>query len=153
MSEKIDASTGEVLTKDEEGGFDAKRLQAADGGPVAKRSGHVADVLRMLEDGQFNADVSEEMRDLAKRMEAYAHNNKGAAKGQLQITLDFSLGNGVFVITPSSKIKAPVEKRMGTALFLGENGSLGRNPSGQGAMFGDRKPRDNYDGPREIKDA
>lgn len=147
-----DPETGEVLSDDDARGLDAKKLIAADGGPVAKRSGHVADVLRMLEDGQFNADVSVEMRELAKKMEVHAHNNKGLAKGQLTITLDMSLANGMFVLTPSFKVKAPVEKRMGTALFLGEDLSLGRNPPGQGAMFGDRAPRDAYDGARDTRD-
>lgn len=152
MNERIDASTGEVLSDDDDRGYSAKNVVAADGGPIAKRSGHVSDVLRMLEDVQFNADVSEEMRELAKKMEAHAHNNKGVAKGQLQITLDFTLANGIFVITPSNKVKAPVQKRAGTALFLGESGSLGKNPPGQSAMFGDRAPRDDYDGPRDTRD-
>lgn len=152
MMEKHDPETGEILSDSDDGGYDALPTRAADGGAVAKRSGHLSDVLRMLEDGQFNADVSADMRDLAKQMEAHAHNNKGNAKGKLVIELDFMLGNGIFVITPSHKIKAPVQKRLGTALFLGESGSFGRNPPGQSAMFGDRKPRDDYEGPRDLKD-
>lgn len=112
MTERIDSSTGEVLSDDDDGGYNALPTRAADGGPVAKRSGHVSDILRMLEDGQFNADVSVDMRELAKAMEAHAHNNKGVAKGKLTLELDFSLANGVFVITPSHKVKAPVHKRM-----------------------------------------
>lgn len=139
-----DKTTGEVLSDDDDRGMHALSTVAADGGPIAKRSGHVSDVLRMLEDGQFNADVSEVMRELGKALEAHAHNNKGVAKGKLSIELDFTLANGIFVITPSHKVKKPEAKRIGTALFLGENGSLGRNPPGQGAIFGDRKPRDPY---------
>lgn len=152
MTEQHDPVTGEILGPEDEGGVGAKPTRAADGGAVAKRSGYVSDVLRMLEDGQFNADVSGELRKLAEKMESHAHNNKGLAKGKLVIELDLTLANQVFTIVPSSKVKAPVEKRIGTALFLGENGSLGRNPPGQGAMFGGRKVRDDYDGPRDTRD-
>lgn len=145
-----DPKTGEILDDTDASGEDARALTArdgyaADGLPVKKRSGHLADVLRMLEDGQFNADVSEEMRDLAQAIDAHAHNNKGVAKGSMTIQLDLSQANGVLVITGTSKIKKPVQKRGGTALFIGEDGSLGRNPPGQSPMFGERKPRDPYD--------
>jgi len=142
MNEQVNPETGEIVEDDR--GLDARSITAADGGPVAKRSGHVSDVLRMLEDGQFNADASEAMRELVRMMEAHAHNNKGAAKGKVTIELDMTLANGVFVLTPAYKVKAPVQKRLGTALFAGDTGSLGRNPPGQKAMFGDRQPRDPY---------
>mgnify|MGYP001166292700 CR=1 FL=1 len=146
MNERAAPSTGEILDADDERGVDARSVVAADNKPVAKRSGYVSDVLRMLEGGQFNADVSSEMRKLAEKMEAHAHNNKGSAKGKLTISLDLSLANGIFVLTPQYTVKAPVQKRDGTALFLGEDGSLGRNPAGQNALFGDRAPKDDYAG-------
>lgn len=147
-----DPQTGEILSDDDDRGLDARNLVAADNKPVAKRSGHLSDVLRMLEDGQFNADVSADMRDLAVAMEAHAHNNKGQAKGSITLKFDFVRANGMFVITPSHTVKKPVQKRDGTALFLGEDKSLGRNPVGQSALFGDRKPRDDYEGPTETRD-
>jgi hypothetical protein len=142
--DNIDQSTGEILSDDDELGVNALPTQAADGGLVARRSGHVSDVLRMLEEGQFNADVSDEMRGLAEALKAHAANNKGSAKGSLTIKLDFSMANGLVVVTPSSTVKKPVQKRDGTALFLGDNNSLGRNPPNQAAMFGDRAPRDDW---------
>lgn len=147
-----DPETGEILDENDDRGYSATKVNTPDGGQIAKRSGHVADILRMLEGGQFNADASIEMRGLTKAIEEYAANNKGAAKGQMTITLDMSLGNGVLVVTPSTKVKAPVQKRMGTALFIGGEGSLGRNPQGEPAMFGDRKPRDEFEDrkPRDL---
>jgi len=136
--------TGEVLDDEEAGGEYARKLVAADGNPVPKRSNYVSDVIRMIEEGQFNIDASVAMADLCKVMEAHSHNNKGSAKGKLVLELDFMLGNSIFIITPKFTVKKPVEKRCGTPLFLGENGSLGLNPPGQRAMFGAREPRDPF---------
>jgi hypothetical protein len=147
-----DPVTGEILADDDTRGGGAVSVLAADNKPVAKRSGYMSDVLRMLEDGQFNADVSEAMRGLAAALEAHAHNNKGQAKGRLSLTFDFHLANGVLVITPNHTVKKPVQKRIGTALFVGEDGSLGRNPPGQRPMFGAQAPRDPYEA-REVRDA
>jgi len=145
-----DPVTGEVLNDDEAGGEYARKLVAADGNPVPKRSNYVADVIRMIEEGHFNIDTSVAMGDLCKAMEAHAHGNKGIAKGKLTIELDFMLGNGMFVITPKFKVKAPEAKRMGTGLFLGENGSLGLNPVGQRPLFGQREVRDPFAADRAI---
>lgn len=147
-----DPVTGEVLNDDEAGGEYARKLVAADGNPVPKRSHYIADVIRMIEEGQFNIDASEAMVDLTRTMEAHAHGNKGSAKGKLTIELDFMLGNSIFVITPKFKVKKPEEKRAGTPLFLGENGSLGLNPPGQRALFGQLEPRDPFTAPevREV---
>jgi hypothetical protein len=147
-----DPVTGEVLDDDEAGGEYARKLVAADGNPVPKRSNYIADVIRMIEEGQFNIDASVAMADLCRAMEVHAHSNKGSAKGKLTIELDFMLGNSIFVITPKFKVKKPEEKRAGTPLFLGENGSLGLNPPGQRALFGQRAPRDPFAAPevREV---
>lgn len=142
--EKVDTETGEILGADEAGGEDARNLKTADGGAQPKRSGYIADVIRMLDEGQFNADASEDMRDLVSYLEAHAHNNKGSAKGKLVITLDFVIGNNVMAVVPTHAVKKPIAKRAATVLFSAENGSLGLNPPSQMAMFGGKKVRDNY---------
>lgn len=138
--------TGEIIDDaSDERGMQSRAVIAADGKPMASRSGHISDVLRLLDDGQFNADASVEMRDLVQALVDHAKSNKGVAKGSISIKMDFSLANGILVTVPDVTVKKPKAKRAGTALFTGENGTLGRNPEGQMALFGDRPPRDAFE--------
>lgn len=132
-----------ILDENDAGGEDARSV-ALDGNPIPKRSGYISDIIGMLDEGQFNADASDDMRDLTAKLHEHAGRNKGKAKGRMVLTLDFMIGNNVLVITPGHKTTYPVEKRAATALFMGENGSLGVNPVNQGALFGNRPVRDNY---------
>ena len=136
--------TGEVLSPSDDSGDDARNVVAADGGTQPKRSGYLSDVIRMLDEGQFNADASEDMRELSAFLHTHAKNNKGKAKGTITITLDFVVANSAMVVVPKHTVKKPVEKRDGTMLFLAENGSLGINPPSQMPMFGNRQVRDSY---------
>ncbi len=111
---------------------------AADGAPMPRAAATVADTLRLLNDGQFDADISSDLRELVRKMEAHAFSAKGAAKGKLTITLDIRLQNGAHVITPAYKVTAPVADQVGTLLFADEDGRLSRNRPGQGALFGMR---------------
>lgn len=132
-----DPVTGEII-----------EARAADGYRLPPPAATLADTIRLLADGQFDADVSSELRELIRKMEAHAFQNKMIAKGQLTITLDITLSNGAHVIAPSFKIKTPVAKQPGTLLFAFEDGRLSRNPPGQGAFFGIRS----VDGADEIRD-
>jgi hypothetical protein len=138
--ESHDPITGEIITDDRP--INAQVVHAADGFPVPKTAQAASQMLRLLEEGQFDAEVSHDMRDLVCAMEAHAHNNKGIAKGKLLIEVDLTLANGVFVATGAHKVKKPVQKRMGTALFARDNGALGRNPPGQSVLFGSRDIED-----------
>lgn len=131
-----DPVTGEVI----EG-------RAADGSRLPPAAATVADTLRLLADGQFDADVSAALRELVRKMESHAFSNKAVAKGRLQITLDITLANGAHVVVPSFKVTAPVAKQPGTLLFAFEDGRLSRNPPGQGALFGLQV----VEGPREER--
>lgn len=116
--------------------------RAADGGLVPPPAATIADTIRLLADGQFDADVSAELRELIRRMEAFAFSSKGGAKGKLSITLDIKLENGAHVITPSFKVTAPQAKQPGTLLFAFEDGRLSRNPPGQRQLFAPRDVSD-----------
>lgn len=147
-----DPVTGEILEAHDDRGMQARAVIAADGQPVARRSGHLSDVLRMLDDGQFNADASVEMRKLLTAIADHAKNNKGVAKGNLTLKLDITMANGIVIVTPDVAVKAPKAKRDGTALFIGDESTLGRNPEGQAALFGDRKPIDPFADRQAVRD-
>lgn len=119
-----------------------ERDRAADGGRLPPPAANVADTIRLLGDGQFDADVSSELRALVRKMEAHGFHNKGVSKGKVVITLDIKLSNGAHVIKPSFKVVAPVQEQPGTLLFALDDGRLSRNPQGQGQMFGIRDVND-----------
>ena len=152
--DNYDRETGEILGEDEAGGEYARSVIAADGNPQPKRSGMIADVIRMAEEGQFNLDASEAQAKLLETMQRHAKQNKGVSKGKITLELDFMLGNGIFILTPKFKVKEPEFKRAGTALFVGTGGTLGVNPPGQRAMFGEQpRPVREIGEAREVREA
>lgn len=115
---------------------------AADNRPVPRKAVTISQTLGLLEDGQFDADASALLRELIGKMEAHAFTNRGVSKGKISIELDLTLANGAFTVVPSIKRKIPEPKHLGTVMFAHEDGSLSRNPPGQGALFGVRAVED-----------
>lgn len=149
-----DSVTGEVLDDEVAGGEYARNVIAADGNPQPKRSGLIADVIRMAEEGQFNLDASEQMGKLLETMQRHAKQNKGVSKGRITLELDFMLANGFVIMTPKCKLKEPEFKRGGTALFIGAGGTLGVNPPNQRALFGEQpRPVREIEEAREVREA
>lgn len=132
--ERIDQTTGEVLPADAPMPGTLRRM--TEDGPAPKNGRDAAGIIAMLEGGDFNHDMGEDIRDLVQAMEAHAHNNKNSAKGKVTITLDLTLANGIFVIVGNHTVKKPVAKRLGTPLFAREDGALGVNPTGQYRSLG-----------------
>lgn len=151
--DNYDRETGEVLDDDVAGGEHARNVIAADGNPQPKRSGLIADVIRMAEEGQFNLDASEAQAKLLETMQRHAKQNKGVSRGKITLELDFMFGNGIFILTPKFKVKEPEFKRGGTPLFLGTGGTLGVNPPGQRALFGEQRPVREIAEAREVREA
>lgn len=125
QDEQVDPETGEIVQL------------AADGKPAPTRKAiTLADTLKLLDDGQFDFDSSDLLKELVKKMEAHAFTNRGVSKGQISIVLDLTMANGAITVVPSVKRKIPEPKHMGTVMFAHEDGGLSRNPPGQGALFG-----------------
>ena len=135
MTERVNPATGEIIDGDAHVPGTLRRVDQ-DTRAVPRQSRDIAGIIAMVEDGQFNLDVSEDARELVQKMEAHAHNNKGVAKGKITVSLDLSLANGIFVVVGAHTIKAPVAKRLGTPLFAREDGALGLNPTGQYRSLG-----------------
>ena len=99
----------------------------------------VAVLLPQLEEGAFNAEVSDQFRDLIARMRDHGINGNGRAKGKLAITIDVTLDDGVFELRADFKVTAPKSRR-GRSVFWATDGNnlTPENPK-QMAMFGLRK--------------
>jgi len=152
--DNYDPNTGEVLGDDEAGGEYARNVIAADGNPQPKRSGMISDVIRMAEEGQFNLDASEAMGKLTRNDAAPRQAEQGRRRtGRITVELDFMLANGFIIMTPKCKLKEPEFKRGGTALFIGAGGTLGVNPPGQRALFGEQRAVREVAEPREVREA
>jgi hypothetical protein len=133
--ERVDIATGEIVEDDTRVPNTLRRVDE-DTRAVPRQSRDIAGIIAMVEDGQFNLDVSEDARELVQTMEAHAHANKGVAKGKITLTLDLQLANGIFVVVGGHTVKKPVAKRLGTPLFAREDGALGLNPAGQYRSLG-----------------
>lgn len=129
-----DPVTGEVLPAEAPVPGTLRRM--TEDGPAPKNGRDAAGIIAMLEGGDWNFEMGEDIRELVQAMEAYAHNNKGTAKGEVTIKLNLSLANGIFVLVGGHTVKKPVAKRLGTPLFAREDGALGVNPSGQYRSLG-----------------
>lgn len=87
-------------------------------------------LLAELEDGQFNADVSDKMQEVVKALTtSVLESGTKRAKGFLAITLDFTLDSGNMLISGSMASKLPSKPR-GRSLFwtTKDNGLSRENP-------------------------
>lgn len=96
--------------------------------------------LTMLEDGELNAELSQEVRELNALMNDYAAENGGSAKAKLTITIDFALKAGVFEIISKFAVKKPEMKRRRTMAWSTDGNNFSPNNPRQLNMF--EKPRD-----------
>lgn len=123
-----DPTTGEIID------------YAADGNRLVPAAGTLADFIRMLEDGQFDADVQFDLQELAGDMqnEQMAGNLKPKAK--LTITVDIELeptGNGpVFYFRAAHKITQASLKRSRSIAWATEDNRFTPNKPHQGVLFG-----------------
>lgn len=124
--ERIDAGTGEVLDR-----------VAADGRRKMPAATSFADFLRMLEEGQFDADLHAAMQDLAATMIDHYSATRAKAKGKLKIEIDFGY-DGIFRMASKFDVKKPVMEREPSILFANEDNRFTPHRPGQGDFFGVR---------------
>lgn len=118
------------------GGDDAAR--AADGGRVPSACNTLAEFIRSLEDGQFDADCYQQLKELAAQMNDHAWNNGGKAKGKVSITLDFIQEGTVVEIKSGFKITPPADRRPKSVMWTTEDHRFTRTRPGQRELFGIR---------------
>ena len=135
--ETVDRSSGEVLDR-----------VAADGRRKVPAASSFAEFVKMLEDGQVDADLHAEMQRIANALTDYHQMARSKAKGQIKITIDFAF-DGIFRIDTKWDTKLPKEERMGSVLFASDDNRFTPHRPGQGDFFGMR----DVNGPATFRDA
>lgn len=98
----------------------------------------IAVLLPSLDDGRFNACLSEAFRDLVARMRDDSRDRDSNSKGKLTITLDLKLVDGVFEIKSDYSVKAPHETFGRTLAWATDGNNLVReNPKQERLPFGE----------------
>jgi hypothetical protein len=124
--------------------------RAADGGTVPGACNTLGEFVRTLEDGQFDADCYEAIKELSAALNDHAGAMGGKAKGKVTITLDFSQEAQVTEIRSSFKVTPPADKRAKSILWTTEDNRFTRTRPGQQQLFG---IRDVSSGSRFARDA
>lgn len=127
MADTHDPGTGEVYEE-----------RAADGGRRLPAASTLTDLIKILKDGQFDADSSEPLRDFAAKIEAIGHDTDRRAKGKITLTIevDFDPDRDFSVLTPTLSFKLPVEKHGSSVAWLTTDGRFTPNKPNQGNLFG-----------------
>lgn len=76
-----------------------------------------AQFIQMLEDGQFNADLSDQLRDIAAACSDAVLAHGGKSKATMTIKINFLLDRGIFEIAADFKTTLPKEKRQRTVAW------------------------------------
>jgi hypothetical protein len=139
-----------MTDKNESGPIIDQPSRAADGGYVPGACNTLAEFVRTLEDGQFDADCYAAIRELAAKMNEHAWHNGGKSKGKVTITLDFGQEGQVCSIKSAFKITEPVDTRPKSILWQTEDHRFTRAQPGQQQLFG---IRDVSGGDRGFRDA
>lgn len=123
----FDPTTGEIIDQPP---------AAADGGRLYPAANTLGQFLAFLEDGQFDADVATDLRDLAAELHDVAIDAGGKASAELTIKVKISLEGAIFYLTPSHSIKRPVNKRPRSVAWLTEDNRFTPHKPHQGQLFG-----------------
>ena len=112
--------------------------RTADGGRRTPAATTLSDLIKMLKDGQFDADSTAPLQEFASKLEAVGLDTDKRAKGTitLKIEVDFDPDREFSVLTPSLAFKLPVEKHGSTVAWFTTDGRLTPNKPNQGNLFG-----------------
>ena len=116
----------------------SRPTRAADGGHVPGACSTLGEFVRSLEDGQFDADCYQEIKDLSAKLQEHAWRNGGKAKGKATITLDFNQDGGITEIKASFKIAKPEDRRPKSVMWSTEDNRFTRTQPNQGQLLGIR---------------
>lgn len=124
--------------------------RAADGGHVPGACNTLGEFIRSLEDGQFDADCYQDVKDLSAALAEHAWRNGGKAKGKVVITLDFNQDGGITEIKSSFKVTKPEDRRPKSVMWTTEDNRFTRTQPNQGQLLGIRDVSAPGSRPRDI---
>jgi hypothetical protein len=113
--------------------------RAADGGMMPPAANSFVDFVRFLEDGQFDRELTEVLRQMASDMSNNAIDSGGKAKGKLTLTFNFALEGRVFSIASKHKVDLPEPARPKSVMWSTEDGRFTPSNPNQGQLFGVRE--------------
>lgn len=88
--------------------------------------------LAQLSDGEFNTDLTDQMRDLVAALSDCFADNGGKPGGKIAITLSFKLDDGIVEVKPDLKVTKPkVAQRKSVFWATPGNNLTRRNPKQQ----------------------
>lgn len=113
--------------------------RAADGGRMFPAANSLADFMRFLEDGQFDADVTTALCELNAQMEHVSQARGGGSKvkGKVVITVDLVRETeGHYMLSADFTVKPPKEPRPRSVAWLTPDNRFTPNKPNQGSLFG-----------------
>lgn len=132
--EDHDPITGEVMQPE----------RAADGGVLPRPARTTGEFLRIINGGQFDQDMMDDLQEAAAELQDLAACSGGKAKGKLTITIDIEVesdgDSSMFYLRGNHKIALPVAKRTRSVAWVDEHNHFTQNKPRQGHLFS--TPRD-----------
>lgn len=114
-----------------------EHLIAADGGKLHPTANTLADFVRMVEDGQFDADVTHDMREMAAELENMFMAQGGKLKATITLKFDLTREiDGYYLIAGTHSIKLPKVNRKRSLAWLTQDNLFTPQMPNQGSLFG-----------------
>ena len=97
----------------------------------------MTDLIAMLNDGAFNQNCADKLRDFSADMEEMGVDTGKKVKGKITLTIDVEREHdGVYFFTPNLAFKLPPEKVGRTIGWVTDDNRFTPNRPGQGNLFG-----------------
>lgn len=93
-----------------------------------------ADTLRAINGGEFEAEATEALRELVRRIQHAAEHNGGKPKGKIVVSLTIKQDRGIMEIEPDIKTVTPGLVRNRTIMYGTDDGRLVQNDPRQLAL-------------------
>lgn len=105
-----------------------------------------------IDDGCLHAELTDEVRDLLKKLDEHSNNFGKAAKGEITLKIQLTVENGFVTLGGDVKTKAPPPRRGRSAMYLTKGWGLSHKNQKQPDLPFQEVPR-TTDAPKEAKSA
>lgn len=111
--------------------------RAADGRARYPAVSTLTDLIKMLNDGAFDQDCSDKLREFSADMEEMGYDTDRKVKGKIVLTIEVDREtDGIYFFTPAIKFKLPDEKGQRTIGWVTGDNRFTPNKPNQGNLFG-----------------